>query len=258
MSTINIREPDTLRVIVEGDRACFTRPEMKVERVSYEVPTPGALEGMLKSIYWKPAMRYVIDKIIVFNPITFANIRRNEVLKKVKITDVKNCMKAAREGKPMPQNYDPTIYVESDTIHQRATMFLTNVRYGIEFHIERTGLRCEREKNVEPDKHTRGFLRRIEKGRCFRTPCLGVREFPVSKIELVQHFDENEICAANRGRNVDLGYMLYKVAFEDNGIPINEDWDNPTFSDKANTVYYRAIMRKGIIDVAEGRKELSC
>lgn len=67
------------KVLVEGDYACFTRPELKVERVSYDVPTPGALEGMLKSVYWKPAVRYVIDKIIVFHPIDFINIRRNEV-----------------------------------------------------------------------------------------------------------------------------------------------------------------------------------
>ena len=66
------------KIIVEGDYACFTRPELKVERVSYDVPTPGALEGMLKSVYWKPAIRYVIDKIIVFQEIDFANIRRNE------------------------------------------------------------------------------------------------------------------------------------------------------------------------------------
>ena len=71
------------KIIVSGEYACFTRPEMKVERVSYDVPTPGALEGMLKSIYWKPAIRYVIDKIIVFNQINFDNIRRNEVRSKI-------------------------------------------------------------------------------------------------------------------------------------------------------------------------------
>lgn len=70
------------QIMVEGDYACFTRPEMKVERVSYDVPTPGALEGLLKSIYWKPAIKYVIDKIIVFEPIQFINVRRNEVEKK--------------------------------------------------------------------------------------------------------------------------------------------------------------------------------
>ena len=61
------------------------RPEMKVERVSYDVPTPGALEGLIKSVYWKPAIRYVIDKIIIFNPITFINVRRNEVKEKISL-----------------------------------------------------------------------------------------------------------------------------------------------------------------------------
>ena len=77
---------------------CFTRPELKVERVSYDVPTPGALEGMLKSVYWKPAVRYVIDKIIVFHPIDFINIRRNEVKEKVKFKAVKNQMKGKAEA----------------------------------------------------------------------------------------------------------------------------------------------------------------
>ena len=71
------------KIIVEGDYACFTRPEFKVERVSYDVPVPGALEGMLKSVYWKPAIRYVIDRIIVFQPVSFINIRRNEVKEKI-------------------------------------------------------------------------------------------------------------------------------------------------------------------------------
>ena len=65
------------KVMIEAERACFTRPELKVERCSYDVPTPGALEGLLKSVYWKPAIRYVIDRIIVFNPIRFINVRRN-------------------------------------------------------------------------------------------------------------------------------------------------------------------------------------
>ena len=82
--------PKQFKVLVEADYACYTRPELKVERVSYDVPTPSALEGMLKSIYWKPAMRYVIDKIVVFNPIRFANVRRNEVKKKISYEKVKN------------------------------------------------------------------------------------------------------------------------------------------------------------------------
>lgn len=101
------------KVMVEGDYACFTRPEMKVERVSYDVPTPGALEGMLKSIYWKPAIRYVIDKIIVFNPIDFINIRRNEVKEKVLLSSVKSQMKG--------KGGDPCIYT-AESRSQRAAI----------------------------------------------------------------------------------------------------------------------------------------
>ena len=155
------------KVLVEGDYACFTRPELKVERVSYDVPTPGALEGMLKSVYWKPAVRYVIDKIIVFHPIDFINIRRNEVKEKVK--------------------------------------------------------------------------------------------FPIKSISLLEKFDENmiseEIIAMG---DVDLGFMSYKVQFEDGGKPINGDWDNPKFSDKASTLYYRPHMVNGVIDVEKYREGLKC
>ena len=84
------------KIIVQGDYALFTRPEMKLERVSYDVPTPGALEGLLKSIYWKPAIRYEIDKIIVFNPINFTNVRQNEVKEKISLNSMINQMK----GKP--------------------------------------------------------------------------------------------------------------------------------------------------------------
>ena len=87
----------SLKVIVSGDRACFTRPEMKAERVSYDVPTPGALEGLLKSVYWKPAMRYVIDQIVVFNPVEFISVRRNEVKSKVKLSKMKSQMAEADE-----------------------------------------------------------------------------------------------------------------------------------------------------------------
>ncbi len=115
------------KIIVEGDYACFTRPEFKVERVSYDVPVPGALEGMLKSVYWKPAIRYVIDRIIVFQPVSFINIRRNEVKEKIVYSAVKSQMKG-KDG-------DPCIYT-SESRSQRAAMVLKDVRYGIEFHFE--------------------------------------------------------------------------------------------------------------------------
>lgn len=237
------------KIMVEGDYACFTRPELKVERVSYDVPVPGALEGLLKSIYWKPAIRYVIDKIIVFNKIEFANIRRNEVKDKVLFSAVKSQM----NGK----GGDPCIYT-SENRSQRASMVLKNVKYGIEFHFELTGLKCEDESDAE-NKHYNIIKRRLEKGQCFRTPCFGCSEFPVKRLELVDEFDENLICDEIRNLgDVDFGYMSYKVKFSDGGIPVNDDWENPRFSDRASTVYYRPHMIRGVIDVQKYREELKC
>ena len=93
------------KIMIKGDYAAFTRPEMKVERVSYDVPTPGALEGLIKSVYWKPAIRYVIDKIIVFNPITFINVRRNEVKEKIKLQSVQKSMKNGTGDATFDESY---------------------------------------------------------------------------------------------------------------------------------------------------------
>lgn len=237
------------KVIAEGDYACFTRPEFKVERVSYDVPTPGALEGMLKSIYWKPAIKYVIDKIIVFNKVDFANIRRNEVSDKVVLSKVENQMKG--------ENADPSIYT-AEVRSQRSSMVLKNVKYGIEFHFELTGLKSNREDESE-NKHFNIIKRRLEKGQWFRHPCFGCSEFPVKKIELVDNFDMDLISSdiLNAG-NVDLGFMSYKVVFKDGGIPKDNDWDDPKFSDEAQTIYYRPTMVCGVIDVAKCREDLKC
>lgn len=237
------------KIIVEGDYACFTRPELKVERVSYDVPPPGALEGMLKSIYWKPAIRYVIDRIIVFHPIDLMNIRRNEVKDKVLYSSVKNQM----NGK----GADPCLYT-SESRSQRASMVLKNVRYGVAFHFELTGLRDEEESDAE-NKHYNILKRRLEKGQCFRTPCLGCSEFPVKKIQIVDAFDENEISDQIKAMgDVDLGFMSYRVSFADQGRPINGDWENPKFSDQASTIYYRPHMVNGVIDVERYREGLKC
>ena len=233
------------RIIVEGDYACFTRPELKVERVSYDVPTPGALEGMLKSIYWKPAIRYVIDKIIVFHEIDFVNIRRNEVKDKILYSSVKNQM----NGK----GANPCLFT-SESRSQRASMVLKNVK----FHFELTGLRDEKEENGE-NKHFNIIKRRLEKGQYFRRPCMGCSEFPVKRIEMVEEFDENLISSRilEMG-DVDLGFMSYRVAFSDQGRPLNGDWENPKFSDKASTIYYRPHMINGVIDVKKYREALKC
>ena len=237
------------RIILEGDYACFTRPEFKVERVSYDVPTPGALEGLLKCIYWKPAIRYVIDKVVVFNPINFVNIRRNEVKDKVLLSAVKRQM----QGK----GADPCIYADASR-SQRASMLLKNVKYGVEFHFVMTGI-----KSGNPDesqeKHYNIIKRRLEKGQYFKAPCLGCAEFPVKRLELVENFNLDLISSSlQEQEDVDLGYMLYRLNFKDGGVPLNKNCEKPLFSDEADAVYYRPHMQKGVIDVAKYRENLLC
>lgn len=237
------------KILVSGDYACFTRPELKVERVSYDVPTPSALCGMLKSIYWKPAIRYVIDKILVFNPIDFINIRKNEVNSKISYDKVKKQMK---DGKT-----DICIY-SSEERSQRASMVLKNVKYGIEFHFELTGLRDENEIDSE-NKHYNIIKRRLEKGQFYKAPCLGLREFAINELEVVNEFDLSNINGdVLKLGDVDLGYMLYEMKFKDKGKPLNNDWNNPKFSDSADAVYYRPHMINGIIDVSKYREGLKC
>ncbi len=234
------------KIIVEGDYALFTRPEFKVERVSYDVPTVSAMEGLIKSVYWKPAIRIVVDRIVVFNPIKFINIRRNEIKSKVSQRTVLSQL----NGKG-----DPALYA-SEQRSQRAGMLLKDVKYGIEFHFELTGLRSEHDDESE-QKHYNIMLRRLKNGQHFRQPCLGCREFSVSRIELVDEFHLSEVDASLKG-DIDLGYMLYGMKFTDGGKPVNGNWDEPKFSDKADPMYYRPHMIDGVIDIAKYREGIVC
>ena len=234
------------KIIVEGDYALFSRPEMKVERVSYDVPTVSAMEGLIKSVYWKPSIKYCINKIIVFNPIKFTNIRRNEVKSKVLLSAVKSQMK----GTGSPELYT------SEQRSQRAGMILKDVKYGIDFHFEMTGLKSGHDDECE-EKHYNIMLRRLKNGQCFRQPCLGCREFSVKRIELVDEFDLSSVDESLKG-DIDLGFMLYGLKFKDGGIPINGDWENPKFSDKADAMYFRPHMIDGVIDIAKYKGEIIC
>lgn len=234
--------------MAEADYALFTCPESKVERVSYDVPTPSALEGMLKSIFWKPAIRYVIDKIIVFNQIKFTNCSRNEVKNKVQISRVKSQMR----GEGSPEIFTSDLKERS----QRANMMLSDVRYGVEFRFGLTGIKSEREDECE-EKYFNIIKRRLENGQCFKTPYFGMRECAVKKLELVEGFDMSLVSPALTG-DVDLGIMLYGMKFEDGGKPLNGDWKNPVFSDNADTVFYHPHMINGVIDVERYRRDLKC
>ncbi len=204
-----------IKLKIWGERACFTRPEMKVERVSYEVPTPSGIRGILEAIYWKPSIRWQVNRIHVYNPIKFENIRRNELggkLAKNKIT------KAMKDGKSPVETF-----IEEDR-QQRASLILKDVKYIVEAQIEFTS---DEDNNI--GKHLDIFNRRASKGQCFHQPCFGCREFPVN-FELVQ--DDIPI---SKMRDKDLGFMLY-------------DMD---FSDKKNIkpMFFKTEMINGIIEV---------
>jgi CRISPR-associated protein Cas5d len=208
---------------VWGSNACFTRPEMKVERVSYDVITPSAARGIIETIHWKPAIRWIVDRIYVLNPIRFENIRRNEVADMIKPGNVASAIKKGR--------LDELIYHvdDGDNRQQRAAIVLKNVGYVIEAHFELT-------EHAGPDdnagKHIDIFRRRARKGQCFQQPCLGTREFSAS-FELLDNTDDIPPCHEQLQGRRDLGWMLYDIDYQ-NGM-------TPRF--------YRAEMVDGIIDV---------
>lgn len=205
-----------IKIRLWGDRACFTRPEMKVERVSYDVPTPSALRGILEAIYWKPAIRWQIDKIHVIKPIKFENIRRNELGSKLPPANVKKAMQNS--------SYRLETFIEDDR-QQRAAMILRDVEYVVEAHIEFSG---KGDENI--GKHLDMFTRRARKGQSFHQPSFGCREFPVN-FELI----DDELPQSQLNGEQDLGFMLY-------------DMD---FSNRKNIkpMFYRATMKDGIVKV---------
>ena len=144
-----------------GPLACFTRPEMKVERISYEVPTASAARGMIESVYFHPGLRWKIDKIWVCAPIQFINVRRNEVSSKILASSV---MTEANGGKPGH-------IVTAQDIQQRASMMLRDVRYVIEAHFEMTD---KASPSDNPGKFQDIVKRRLKKGACYSTPYLGL------------------------------------------------------------------------------------
>src|SRR5215813_10489240 len=156
-----------IRLLVCGDYACFTRPEMKVERVSYDVMTPSAARGILEAIHWKPAIRWVIDKIYVLKPIRFESIRRNEVGSKISESNIRRAMNAG--------SVDGLALCVDEDRQQRAATILKDVAYVIDAHFELT---AKADNDETEGKHLEMFRRRASKGQCFHQPCLGVREFP--------------------------------------------------------------------------------
>ena len=197
-----------IRLHIWGDYACFTRPEMKVERVSYDVITPSAARGVLAAVHWKPAIRWVVDKIVVLKPIRFESVRRNELGGKVSASKVSGAMKRK-------STQDLYTLIEDDR-QQRAATVLRDVAYVIEAHIVMTAKAGEGD-NIT--KHIEMLKRRALKGQCFQQPCMGVREFPA-------HFaliDDDEplpvSCLSESELNRDLGWMLHDIDFDGDHLP---------------------------------------
>jgi len=187
-----------IKLHVCGQYACFTRPELKTERVSYDVMTPSAARGVLEAIYWKPSIRWVIDRITVHNPIFFENIRRNELGHKLALGNV---TKAMRDGKSPVETF-----IEEDR-QQRAAMVLRNVSYLIEAHFEFTG-----SDDRNDGKHLDIFNRRVREGKCFHRPYLGCREFYADFGP-----DEGKQPHKDLMGKRELGWMLHDLDYE-NGM----------------------------------------
>ena len=189
-----------IQVEVWGEYACFTRPEMKTERVSYDVMTPSAARGLLESIYWHPGLKWVIDRIHVCSPIRFTNIRRNEVKDTVSLKKAEAAMRTGQAKE---------LYLSAaKSIQQRASMVLRDVHYVIDAHFDMTD-------KAAPSDNSGKFQdivkRRLERGQCYSAPYFGTREFPA-------HFrwcTELPPCPEELRGTLDLGWMLLDMDYTD-------------------------------------------
>lgn len=217
--------PNKYCLEVAGDFACFTRPEMKVERVSYDVITPSAARAIFEAIFWKPAIQWKVTRIDVLNPVAWISVRRNEVRAIIASASVKSAMKTGTGSLGL--------YIENNR-EQRAGLLLRDVRYRIF-----ADMLFDQSKDQEANygKYAAMFTRRAEKGQCFNRPYLGCREFSCS-FRLVSDL-MNEPASIHETRS--LGWMLYDMDFSDKYNP------TPRF--------FNAEMQNGIIYVPAWESE---
>jgi CRISPR-associated protein Cas5d len=204
-----------VKLKVWGDWACFTRPEMKVERVSYDVITPSAARAIIEAIYWKPSIRWIIDSITVLNKPKFDNIRRNEIAVKLAKGSVN---KAMQDGVSKVE-----VFIEENR-QQRAAMVLRDVAYILEAHFEPLN-----NDGANAGKHLDMFNRRLAKGQCFYQPYLGTREFSSSFAPVTE--SESSMLEGEK----DLGWMLFDMDFSD--------------KEKPKPMFFNAQMINGLIEV---------
>lgn len=202
-----------IRLEIWGDFASFNRPELKVERYSYDFITPSAARNILQAIYWHPSFEWVVDKIYICNPIQRMKITRNEMKDKASYQEMK---KAATKGTDLPH-----LKIAQT---QRSASVLKNVRYVIEAHFDPTG-----KEKFNSDKIYAIFCERAKRGGCFHQPFMGVREFPA-------HFRllgcDEDVCTVPI--NSDCGVMLYDIEYKPQGF---------------TPVFFRAIVKDGIVDL---------
>lgn len=220
-SDIEEKHLKTFCLELSGPWACFTRPEMKVERVSYDVMTPSAARACFEAILWKPAIRWQVRKIEVLKPIRWINLRRNEVASVVSTRNVETAMKNGHG--------DLALYIEEDR-QQRAGLFLRDVAYRV--HAELEFLR-ERDPDANPAKYQEMFERRARKGQCVNQPYLGTREF-AAQFRLV---DDAATEPPPVDDSRDLGFMLHDLDFSNTVDP------QPRF--------FRAQMEHGVVRVPD-------
>jgi len=204
---------------VWGDYALFTRPEMKVERVSYDVMTPSAARGLIEAIYWHPGMKWIVDRIHVCAPIRFTNLRRNEVKSTI----------SARSARTVMERGKGELYLStSEDIQQRSALLLRDVRYVIEAHFDMT-------ENAAPGDNAGKFQdivkRRVQRGQFYHQPCFGCREFPAQ----FRLCEEIPPCHPELDGERDLGWMLWDM-----------DYTDP---ENIQPLFFRAKLRNGILEI---------
>lgn len=227
-----------IKLEVWGDLAAFNRPEMKVERVSYDVMTPSAARGILEAIYWKPEMRWVVQQIHVLKPIRFTHVRRNEISKKIPVKGKTGVDAAMKSGSGMLG------IAVTEHRQQRAAMVLRDVSYGIAAFIDVINGANSMDNPRPEAKHLSMFKRRAERGQYFHHPYLGVREFP-AHFRLVEQFPK---CPSELRGERDLGFMLHDVQFvtHPKGKIIESNKGEKVV---ASPRFFRAQMRDGIVRI---------
>lgn len=210
---------------VSGDFACFTRPEMKVERVSYDVMTPSAARNIFQAILWKPAIEWRIHKIEVLRPIRWFNLRRNELGCVISAGNIKSAMKKGRGSLGA--------YIEEER-QQRAGLLLRNVAYRIHADFVMTR---QAGSGDSAAKFAEMFRRRASKGQCINQPYLGTREF-ACRFRLIDHPDQETAPVAE---DKEFGWMLYDFDFTDPANP--------------SPLFFHAAMIQGVVSVPDRESE---